>query len=145
MDSMGYKQTRRFWNRVIVGDPQDCWTWTGSRRSDGYGQVYVEGKHCATHRVSFFLANRYLPPVVRHMCDNPICVNPHHLEGGTQSQNMQDVVQRGRHHHANKTHCPWGHEYTEENTYYRKAKPARECRVCRRERRYRDKETDLDM
>jgi len=54
MDSVGYKQTERFWKRVTIGDPQDCWEWTGSRRSDGYGQTYMEGKHRATHRVSFF-------------------------------------------------------------------------------------------
>ena len=145
MDSVAYKQTQRFWERVQIGMPEECWEWQGTCRTDGYGQIYIDGKHRASHRVSFFLANRYFPPVVRHKCDNPKCVNPHHLEGGTQSDNMKDVVKRGRHFYANKTHCPWGHEYTEDNTYYRKKEGGRECRTCRRERRNRERETDLGM
>lgn len=131
-----YRQTQRFWAKVIVGSPEDCWEWQGSRRGDAYGQVYLYPKHWAAHRLSFFLANRYFPPVVRHRCDNRVCVNPHHLEGGTQTENMRDVVDRGRHWYANKTHCPYGHEYTTENTYVR-PRGSRECRQCRRERKRR--------
>lgn len=31
-----------------------------------------------------------------HKCDNPKCVNPDHLEAGTQSQNILDAYARGR-------------------------------------------------
>jgi len=34
---------------------------------------------------------------------------------------------------ADKTHCPYGHPYTEANTYLTKANQ-RQCRVCRTER-----------
>lgn len=134
VDTATYKDSQRFWLKVTIGLPDECWEWQGSRRGDSYGQLYVKHKHRAAHRFSFFLANCYYPPVVRHKCDNRVCVNPHHLEGGTQTENMRDVVERGRHFYANKTHCPQGHEYSKENTYIR-PNGSRECRACRKERK----------
>ncbi len=134
MEAITYKTSVRFWGKVAIATPEECWEWQGSRRGDGYGQMYANSKHHAAHRLSFFIANYYFPPVVRHKCDNRCCVNPHHLEGGTQTDNMRDVVERGRHFYANKTHCPQGHEYTKENTYLR-PNNSRECRTCRKERK----------
>ena len=34
--------------------------------------------------------------VVRHKCDNTICINPEHMELGTQLDNIKDTVERGR-------------------------------------------------
>jgi hypothetical protein len=34
--------------------------------------------------------------VVMHRCDNPKCINPGHLEIGTQAQNQADMAARGR-------------------------------------------------
>ncbi len=140
MDTVTYRTSQRFWKRVNILTPEECWEWQGSLRGDSYGQLYAQGKHRSAHRFSFFLANYYYPPVVRHKCDNRICVNPHHLEGGTQTENMKDVVDRGRHFYANKTHCPRGHEYDEPNTYY-KPNGSRECRVCRKARKLLDIDT----
>ena len=138
MEITPYKITMRFWKKVAVSTPDQCWEWQGSRRGDGYGQLYAQGKHHAAHRFSHWIATLETPPVVRHKCDNRTCVNPHHLEGGTQSDNMKDTVERGRHYFANKTHCPLGHEYTEDNTYVR-PNGHRECRSCRKARKDRDK------
>lgn len=131
-----YRTTQRFWAKVRITNPDDCWEWAGARRGDSYGNTYALGRHMGAHRFSYYLATLTFPQVVRHTCDNRICVNPHHLIGGTQQENMQDMVERGRHHGASKTHCNYGHEYTEENIY-RRPDGTRECRTCRRERKNR--------
>lgn len=89
----------RFWPKVNAGSPEECWLWNAARDSHGYGQLRITGGHLQAHRVSYELAIGQIPPGlhVRHRCDNPPCVNPLHLEVGTQSDNMRDCVERGRH------------------------------------------------
>jgi hypothetical protein len=50
------------------------------------------------HRAAFLLAGNTLRPgnVIRHTCDVPHCFNPDHLIEGTQAENLQDAVDRGR-------------------------------------------------
>jgi len=88
-----------------VGKPTTgCTEWLGQRRDDGfgtklgYGRVRIDRVEYLTHRVAWAIANpgKPLPPVVRHTCDNPICVAPNHLVGGTQADNVQDTHARGR-------------------------------------------------
>jgi hypothetical protein len=134
---MENKQRERFWEKVNITYPHLCWEWKAGKRGDGYGHFSYQYKTWAAHRLSFYITYNHQPPVVRHKCDNPVCVNPLHLEAGTQKQNCQDTVERGRHNNASKTHCKNGHEYTKENTYLRN-NGSRECFTCRKEnkRRY---------
>lgn len=66
----------------------------------GYATAWVvkDGKRFTTtkHRNVHYEATGEWPEVVRHKCDNARCINPDHLEGGTQVANMQDCTQRGR-------------------------------------------------
>jgi hypothetical protein len=92
----------RFWSKVDVHiDDRECWLWRGAKTGNGYGNFSVPelGTKAPAHRVAYWLATGSYPEfgfVVRHKCDNPICVNPHHLEIGTQTDNMLDMVARGR-------------------------------------------------
>lgn len=79
--------------------PSGCWEWQLSRSKRGYGQISVGHQRQAyAHRVSYFVFNGPISEglVVRHKCDNPCCVNPEHLEVGTQADNMNDCKERGR-------------------------------------------------
>jgi len=69
-----------------------CWDWTGCKDKDGYGDFRAYGTHRA-HRVAYILYKGSIPKniLVRHTCRNK-CVNPEHLELGTNADNMKDKV-----------------------------------------------------
>lgn len=75
-----------------------CLEWQASRFSSGYGQFFADGKNHRAHRWLYEHVNGKLSDglVVRHTCDNPACVNIEHLEVGTQRDNINDKVRRGR-------------------------------------------------
>jgi len=89
------KQKTNFWNKV--NKTETCWLWTGSHNGHGYGQVNLNDKPYKVHRVSWLLANNIIPNghVIRHKCMSKICLNPDHLETGTQAQNMTDKIRDG--------------------------------------------------
>lgn len=80
----------------------DCLNFDGFLNQWGYGMCWHNGSSQLAHRVAYTEA-RGLPiesikgKVVRHTCDNPTCVNPEHLLIGTQQDNMDDKMRRGRH------------------------------------------------
>lgn len=77
-----------------------CQDWTGRIDFYGYGYLYLDGKKTLAHRWTFKEHHGYLPPVVRHRCDRPPCVEISHLQAGTQADNNRDTVERGRAHRA---------------------------------------------
>jgi HNH endonuclease len=124
---------QRFWSKVEIKGEDECWIWKGSKARGGYGHININGKYPSAHRVAYEIVKGEIPPgmVLDHLCRNPSCVNPNHLEPVTYRENLLRGVGITA-INAAKTHCPRGHEYTEENTYISK-RNQRTCRTCARE------------
>lgn len=124
------KYVERFWSRVEVRGPDECWQWNGATLTDGYGS-FLTPFGCSAHRYSWALHNGRFPPpgmVVRHACDNRPCTNPNHLEIGTQLDNVADMIARGRGHWS-EDECLHGHPRTPGNTL-RRSDGTRRCLPC---------------
>jgi len=123
----------RFWSKVLKGEGDACWIWTGARRAP-YGQLKAGNRLIKTHRFSWQLHYGAIPDGMHilHKCDTPLCVRPDHLFLGTHADNMHDFASKGRHWLSKRTHCARGHEFTPENTVVRR-NGSRGCRQCRRE------------
>jgi hypothetical protein len=87
----------RFWNKVLKTDT--CWLWTGTKDSRGYGRfAEMDRKMVLPHRFSWEIHFGRIAQGLQvcHKCDNPSCVNPKHLFLGTNSDNIQDSLRKGR-------------------------------------------------
>jgi hypothetical protein len=77
-----------------------CWLWDGHIVRGGYGAIRVAEtkKHIRAPRFSYERTKGPIPEgmVIRHKCDTPACVNPDHLETGSQADNARDSVSRNR-------------------------------------------------
>ena len=94
-----YKAT--FWSNVQFGETEnDCWEWKAARMPRGYGVITVDKQRWLAHRLAYTWERGPIPDglFVLHQCDNPSCVNPAHLEIGTQTDNMQQAAMRNRLH-----------------------------------------------
>lgn len=85
-------------DHVVPVPESGCWLWGKSWNSAGYGQAYRGTKAVGAHRVVW---EELIGPIpagldLCHKCDTPPCCNPDHLFLGTRSDNLVDMVRKGR-------------------------------------------------
>ena len=97
-------QIAHFWGKVKFETDFQCWAWMGAKNSAGYGRIVVDRVLLPAHRVAYTLINGPIQDgsIIRHKCDNPECCNPRHLETGTDQDNSNDAVSRGRTAHGKR-------------------------------------------
>jgi hypothetical protein len=132
------KDVERFARYSMPEPMSGCWLWSAHADAKGYGYMRIGNTKVgrgivSTHRFSYTLHKGAIPDglVIDHLCRNPNCCNPDHLEPVTSVEN----VMRGEGFAARKarqTVCHKGHEFTHENTYVNR-RGHRVCRACMRE------------
>ena len=110
-------------------DENGCWVWQKkSRGRQGYALAHgPEYRMALAHRLAYEALVGPIPEGLQldHLCFNPPCINPAHLEPVTRAENMRRARER-------YTHCKNGHEFNDENTRITAA-GARQCLPCKRE------------
>lgn len=102
MSQFTAKDIERFWSKVAISNNVlECWEWQRCKFKNGYGKFGLGGRKGGVvyaHRFAWELANEAIPGglFVLHSCDNPACVNPHHLFLGTQQNNVEDMLNKQR-------------------------------------------------
>ena len=120
-----------------------CIWFTGALNAHGYGMVWRDGEMVLAHRAAY---EHFVGPIpegmtIDHECHNADetcpggitcqhrrCVNVEHMVPKTATENAL----ASPHAPANRTHCPQGHPYSEENLYVYPDGAARSCRTCKR-------------
>lgn len=135
------------WNRILPKPPEEllwakvqktatCWLWTGAKTDLGYGRMSIGSvrngtkRHVYAHRLAYELFRGAIPKGLEldHLCRNPSCVNPTHLEAVTRKTNQhRGMSPPGQ--NARKSHCLRGHPFDSENTRIN-SRGDRVCQMC---------------
>jgi hypothetical protein len=123
------KALQRVIDRMTVQG--DCWIPALKPGRKGYVRCKVGGRATFVHRLAYEIAKGEIAGgmTIDHLCRNPSCFNPDHLEQVTVAENIRRGTQ-GLYQRL-KTHCPHGHAYSPENTYVAPCGD-RLCRTCQR-------------
>ena len=112
--------------RISSNHKTGCWNWTGQKLKSGYGACHVDGIKTTAHRAQYWIVHGFIERgcEIHHKCHNPSCVNPEHLESLSKDAHAKVGAK------AMQTHCIHGHEFSNENTYYKISTGTRVCRKC---------------
>ena len=123
----------RFWAKVRVLE-NGCWEWQATK-SHGYGKFKWQGEMSKAHRVACTVLVGPIPRDLEpdHLCDNPSCVYPAHIQIVTHRINALRsnglTAQLAR-----RTHCKRGHHALSGENLYITPQGGRRCRQCQRDR-----------
>lgn len=140
MDILNNKKTKNRFVKKLKLDPKSgCLEWQSTLKSNGYGEFKYTAsvnvyKKAVAHKVYYTHIKGEIKDgmVLDHKCRNRKCVNPDHLRVVDRKTNCMENSISPVALNAKKTHCPKGHEYTQENTYHYRGK-SRMCIRCRKE------------
>ena len=119
-----------------------CWFWLAFINPAGYGHFFYKKKTVKAHRYAYETLHGKIPDGLGldHLCCNPQCVNPLHLEPVTNYENHR----RGK--KVQQTHCHRGHLLSGDNVRIDRRKGTdltyRRCRTCEREKHQRYAKAD---
>ncbi len=90
----------KFWSKIKIGNPDECWPWQRCLDSGGYGHVRTGNILMKAHRVAWMIHNCCVIPDgkdILHSCiGSRTCCNPSHLRPGTDLENRRDTFAQGR-------------------------------------------------
>jgi len=135
----------RLWPKIDKRGPDECWPWTGAKRSNGYGNIgrgRAGAGNVGPHVVVWELMNGPIPASheIDHTCHKPtecaggftcphrLCCNPAHLAAVLPTVNTSR--ERRVSAAALRTHCPRGHPYSGDNLI--QTARGRWCRACKK-------------
>jgi hypothetical protein len=112
-----------FWAKVRKTD--GCWEWTGGCHELGYGRCWYKLRVVPAHVASYLIAGKTIKDgeEIDHLCRNPKCVRPDHLEAVSHTINVQrgDAAKE-------KAYCKRGHPMEGRNIIHSEGR--RMCRSC---------------
>lgn len=142
-DAYEARARERFWSKVTEA-PNGCWVWRAANNG-GYGRFQYYDKVAVAHRWAYEQMVGEIPDGLHldHLCRNPSCVNPSHLDP------VPSIVNIRRGNAVSRTHCRNGHEYAVSgqsvaiDSQGRRSKRCLECqrrasRKCKQRRRFRE-------
>ena len=117
--------------RTLPEPNSGCWLWDGGYQGQGYGVLSMPGYAVElAHRASY---KRHKGPIpdgleLDHLCRNPACINPDHLEPVTHAENSRRALR--------KKFCVNGHPLLGDNLICLSGKRDKQkrCKQCHRER-----------
>lgn len=128
-------ECERFWSKVDMRGPDECWPWIGAHTDRGYGTFRASGHTQYAHRLAYEATVGPIPDglqidhVKARGCTRKDCCNSRHMEPVTPRENTRRGDALGA-RTARSGRCHRGHDMTGENRYVRPDGQGSRCKAC---------------